>query len=102
MSKSNQEYKVRDCAIDDEYDTIDSDATIEDAAKKMKQIGVPDLVVIEKGTSKVMGVVADFDIVQNIVAEGKDPKTEKVTAAMYSITPVGLETPVSEAFKKMQ
>lgn len=102
MSKSNQEYKVRDCAIDDEYDTIDSDATIEEAAKKMKKIGFPDLVVIEKGTSKVLGVVADFDIVQNIVAEGKDPKTEKVTAAMYSIEPVTLDALVSDAFIKMQ
>ncbi len=97
-----KEYFVRDLVIDDEYGIIDSNATIQDAAKKMKEIGIPDLVVIESENQNVLGVIADFDIVQNVIAEGKDCKSEKVISTMYKINPVNLDTPVSDAFKRMQ
>jgi CBS domain-containing protein len=97
-----KEYLVRDLVIDDEYGVINSNATIQDAAKKMKEIGIPDLVVVEGENQNVLGVIADFDIVQNIVAEGKDGKSEKVISTMYKINPVNLDTTVTEAFKRMQ
>lgn len=97
-----KEYFVRDLVIDDEYGIIDSKATIQDAAKKMKELGVPDLVVVEGENQKVLGVIADFDIVQNTVAEGKDVKTEKVISTMYKINPVSLDTPVTDAFTRMR
>lgn len=97
-----KEYFVRDLVIDDEYGVIDSNATIQEAAKKMKELGVPDLVVVEGENQNVLGVIADFDIVQNTVAEGKDVKTEKVISTMYKINPVNLDTPVADAFKRMQ
>lgn len=102
MSKIKKEYRVEDLVIDDEYDMIDSELSIMDAAKKMKEVGVPDLVVVEKGSENVLGVIADFDIVQNAVAEGLDPKTTNVKSIMYVITPVSLETPVKEAFSRMR
>ncbi len=102
MALSKQEFYIRDLVIDDEYGTIDSNATIQDAAKKMKELGVPDLVVIEGETQKVIGVIADFDIVKNVVAEGSDSKTERVVSTMYTITPVSLDTPVEEAFIRMR
>ena len=97
-----KEYFVKDLVINDEYGTIDSNATIQDAAKKMKELGVPDLVVVEGDTQKVLGVIGDFDIVQNAVAEGRDVKTEKVISTMYTITPVNLDTPVTDAFTRMR
>ncbi|MCK4380140.1 MAG: CBS domain-containing protein [Candidatus Lokiarchaeota archaeon] len=97
-----KEYFVRDLVINDEYGIIDSNATIQDAAKKMKELGVPDLVVIKGEKEKVVGVIADFDIVQNVVAEGSDSKTEKVISTMYKISPVTLDTPVTEAFTQMR
>ena len=102
MNLSKKEYHVRDLIIDDEYGTIDSNSTIEEAAKKMKEIGIPDLVVIENGSNKVLGVIDDFDIVQNVVALGEDPKSTKVKSKMYVITPVTLDTLVTDAFKRMQ
>jgi len=99
---TSKEYYVRDLVINDEYGEIDSKATIQEAAKKMKEIGVPDLVVIKQEKQKVLGVIADFDIIQNVVAEGKDPKKENVISAMYKIDPVTLETPVTEAFNRMR
>jgi CBS domain-containing protein len=95
-------YKISDLIINDEFGVIDSKATIQDAAKKMKELGVPDLVVIKEEKQKVIGVIADFDIVQNIVSEGMDAKTEKVISAMYKIKPVTLDTPVTEAFTRMR
>jgi hypothetical protein len=68
----------------------------------MKELGVPDLVVIKEEKQKVIGVIADFDIIQNVVAEGVDTKTEKVISAMYKIKPVTLDTPVTEAFTRMR
>ncbi|MHA2037590.1 MAG: CBS domain-containing protein [Promethearchaeota archaeon] len=102
MALTKKEYFVKDLVIDDEYGIIDSNATIQEAAKKMKDIGVPDLVVVEGEAQKVLGVVADFDIVRNDVAEGRDTKTEKVLSTMYKISPVDLETPVTEAFNRMR
>jgi CBS domain-containing protein len=102
MGFSNKEFFVKDLVIDDEYGIISSDATIHEAAKKMKEIGIPDLVVIDKNSEKVIGVVGDFDIVQNVVAEGKDPNSLKVVDAMYVITPVTLNTSVEEAFERMR
>ncbi|MHA1563356.1 MAG: CBS domain-containing protein, partial [Promethearchaeota archaeon] len=99
---AKKEYKVGDLTIDDEYGTIDSTASVVDAAKKIKELNVPDLVVIDKESKKVLGVIADYDIVQNVVAEGKDPKNTLVTNAMYLIAPVTRETLVTKAFKDMQ
>ncbi len=99
---TSKEYYVRDLVIDDEYGIVDSKATIQDAAKKMKELGVPDLVVIKTEKQKVLGVIADFDIIQNVVAEGKNTKTENVISTMYKIDPVTLDTTVTEAFNRMR
>ena len=100
MSLTKKEYYVRDLIIDDEYGVIESTATVQDAAKKMKELGVPDLVVIEG--EKILGVIADFDIIQNVVAKGSDSKIEKVISSMYTIESVSLDTSVAEAFTRMR
>jgi CBS domain-containing protein len=101
LGLSKKEYFIKDLVIDDEYGVIDSNATIQDAAKKMKELGVPDLVVVEE-SEKVLGVIADFDIVQNVVAKGSDSKVEKVISTMYKIKSVSLDDPVTEAFARMR
>jgi len=102
MGLSSKNYLVKDLIIDDDYGIINSTASIQDAAKKMKELGVPDLVVMQDNTENVLGVIADFDIIQNIVAVGIDPKITNVTSAMYKIQPVSLDTPVTDAFTRMQ
>ncbi len=102
LGLSKKEYFVKDLVIDDEYGVIQSTATIQDAAKKMKELGVPDLVVVEGEAKKVLGVIADFDIIQGVIAEGKDSKEAKVIEIMYKIEPVSLESPVTEAFARMR
>lgn len=102
MSIKKSGYKVRDLVIDDEYSTIGSQATVRQAAEKMKEVGVPDLVVLSNDDGKVLGVIADFDIVHEVVAKGKDPNTENVRTAMYTIDPVTLDTSVEDAFVRMR
>ncbi|MFX0013072.1 MAG: cyclic nucleotide-binding/CBS domain-containing protein [Promethearchaeota archaeon] len=99
----NKEFYIRDLTIDDEYDTITAEKSIKDAALKMKEQGIPDLVVVdEKDNKKVLGVIADFDIVTGLVAEGLSAETAKVTEIMYTIDPVTKDTPVSTAFTRMR
>ena len=99
----DKEYFVRDLTIDDEYDTITANKSVKDAARKMKELGIPDLVVVnEEDEKKVLGVIADFDIVTGLVAEGLSAETSKVTEIMYTIDPVTKETPVSTAFTRMR
>ncbi|TFG21389.1 MAG: CBS domain-containing protein [Promethearchaeota archaeon] len=95
------EYLVSDLVIDDEYGVIDSNATVEEAAKKMKQLNVPDLVVLDKD-EKVLGVIADFDIIRDIVAEDKNASKESVLDHCYTITPVTRDTTVVDAFTRMR
>jgi CBS domain-containing protein len=102
MGLSRKEYVIKDLVIDDEYGVIESNRTVQEAAKKMKELGVPDLVVIDKDTHKVLGVIADFDIVQNAVAEGTDCQSESVISTMYKIKAVKLDTPVIDAFTRMR
>ena len=98
---AKQEYLVSDLVIDDEYGIIDSKATVKDAAKMMKELNVPDLVVLDKD-EKVLGIVADFDIIRDIVAEGKDASKESVLDHCYTITPVTRDSTVVEAFERMR
>ena len=102
LGLTKKEYFIKDLVIDDEYGVIDSNATIQEAAKKMKELGVPDLVVVEEKSAKVLGVIADFDIIQNVVAKGSDPKEEIVISTMYKIKPVSLDDPVTDAFARMR
>ena len=99
---NKKEFLIEDLdAIDDEYDTISSKASVKDAARKMKELGIPDLIVVDD-KEKVLGVIADFDIVSGVVAEGIDTQVAKVTEFMYKIEPVQKETPVSVAFNRMR
>ncbi|MHA2254351.1 MAG: CBS domain-containing protein [Candidatus Kariarchaeaceae archaeon] len=99
--KKNNEFYIRDLTIDDEYDIINAEASVKDAALKMKEAAIPDLVVVDN-EEKVLGVIADFDIVTNLVAEGLSAETAKVTEIMYTIDPVSQDAPVSTAFSRMR
>ncbi len=95
-------YKVRDLIIDDKFTTIHSSATVYEATKKMKEAGVPDLVILDNENQKVIGVISENNIIQDIIAEGKDPQVETVVNAMFKIEPVKLDTPIEIAFVRMR
>lgn len=59
--------------------------TAEAAARTMAEQGTGMLPVVERGSGgKLLGVVTDRDICLRVVAEGRDPKTVKVSECMTS------------------
>ena len=63
-------------------ETIDADAYLIQAARKMKSLEVGALPVVDKG--KVVGMVTDRDIAIRGVAAGKNPSTTQVREVMTS------------------
>ena len=61
--------KVKDLKIDDEYATIEPDATIQKAAKVIKEKNISYLIATTN--KKALGLVSDRDILEKVVAEGK-------------------------------
>lgn len=60
--------------------TVAGDETVEAAAKKMKELGVGALPVLEGG--ELAGMVTDRDIIVRCAAEGADPRQTPVRDAM--------------------
>ena len=56
------------------------DASLQDAAKRMRELNVGTLPVFDH--DKLVGVVTDRDITVRAVADGQDPKTHQVREAM--------------------
>ncbi|MHA2273641.1 MAG: CBS domain-containing protein [Candidatus Hodarchaeales archaeon] len=86
--------------IDDEYEVVSSNVTVVDAARIIRDAGVPDLVVLDE--DKILGILSDFEITVNVVAEEKNPSETLVKDAMYSIEPIDLKTSVEKAFEVLQ
>ena len=59
--------------------TVNSTKTIYDAARTMKENGIGSLVVVD---DTLEGIVTERDILNKVVAEGRDPKTMKVGEIM--------------------
>ena len=73
--------QLRDVMTKD-VEAISADATLEEAARKMKELDVGPLPVVDDGT--VIGVITDRDITVRATAHGSDPKTSRVRDAMTS------------------
>jgi CBS domain-containing protein len=61
-------------------ETVRPDQSLQEAASKMKTLDVGPIPVVDNG--KLVGMLTDRDIVVRSTAEGKDPRTTKVSAAM--------------------
>ena len=59
---------------------VDPDATLQEAAQKMKGLDVGPLPVCDN--NRLVGMLTDRDITVRAVAEGKDPRTTRVRDAM--------------------
>jgi CBS domain-containing protein len=66
--------------------TVESGATVADAAREMRDGDVGSVVVIENGS--VAGIVTDRDIAVRVVAQGLDPDATRVSeiATMRPVT----------------
>jgi CBS domain-containing protein len=76
--------------------TINSTASLCDAAKMMREIRVGALFVEESGN--YIGVISETDLVRRGMAQGKDPRIEKVQTSMSSpIISIEIDSPASDA-----
>jgi CBS domain-containing protein len=81
--------------------TVESDATIVDAARLMRDRDIGPLLVVDGGT--VQGIVTDRDIVVRAVADGRDPSTVRIaevcTGDVETLSP---DEPISDAVRRME
>jgi CBS domain-containing protein len=78
--------------------TVDTSATVADAAREMRDGDVGSIVVTENGS--VAGIVTDRDIAVRVVAAGLDPDATKVTdAATMRPTTLTVDQSVDDAIR---
>ncbi len=83
-----------------QVEVIESDATIKEAAEKMKRLDVGPLPVLEG--HRLIGMITDRDIAIRAVAEGLDPNVAKVREIVTPDVVYGFEDQdVQEAAKLM-
>jgi CBS domain-containing protein len=76
--------------------TIQTEATLLEAARLMRELQVGALLVEENG--HLVGVVSETDLVRKAMAEGRDVGREKVRTIMSSpIITIDIERPASDA-----
>lgn len=92
-------YKVSDVLVKDVYN-IDRHASIESAARNMKNHKVGSLVIIEDG--KPVGIITEQDIARKVVAEGLDAKEAKVNEIMSTdLKSIDANEDIHEAMHQM-
>jgi CBS domain-containing protein len=80
---------------------IGPDATIQEAAEKMRTLDVGPLPVLEEG--RAIGMITDRDITVRLTAEGRDPLTARVRDAMTpAVISCNEDDDVTEAARLME
>jgi len=81
--------------------TVGADETLEAAARKMKELGVGALPVLDRG--QLAGILTDRDMAVRSVAAGADPRRAQVREAMTSqIVSCREDDEVEEAARRME
>jgi CBS domain-containing protein len=88
---------IRDVMTADPH-TVKADATLEDAAREMKQDDIGAVLVEDGG--QVSGILTDRDIVVRAIAEGRDPSSTKVgDVATRDVKTLSPDSSVEDAIK---
>jgi CBS domain-containing protein len=95
---THHERKIRDVMTSNPR-TIEPSATVQEAAKLMRDQDVGPIPIVENGS--VTGIVTDRDIVVNVVAEGKDFSSPVSEIASRDLITVDPEQTLDEALRLM-
>lgn len=82
-------------------ESVLGDTTLVDAAKRMAQADIGDVLVVDSGGS-LRGIVTDRDIALRVVAEGQDPRNIRVGDVMSTAVSVAPTATVEEATTLMR
>jgi CBS domain-containing protein len=78
--------------------TVDSGATVQDAAREMRDGDVGDVLLVEDG--RLAGLVTDRDIAVRAVAEGRDPASTKASEiASRDLATLTIDQSVDDAIR---
>lgn len=92
--------KVRDVMTEDVV-TLQASAPIADAARRMRDADIGDVLVMNDGT--LCGLVTDRDIVVRAIAEGADPQFTKLSEiCTQAVTSVGPDDTVEDVIRIMR
>jgi len=81
--------------------TVELDTSLQEAARKMRDAGIGDVLVVEDG--RLCGVVTDRDLVVRAMAEGKDPEHTAVRAVCSTaVVSIGPDDDVDRAVTLMR
>jgi CBS domain-containing protein len=91
---------VRD-VMTEELVTLPGSAPLADAARRMKEADIGDVIVLSDG--EMCGVVTDRDIVVRAIAEGKDPQSATLDEiCTHEVATVGPDDPIERAIDLMR
>ena len=91
--------KVKDLKIDDEYATVEPEATIQQAAMVIREKKISYLIAIQN--NKALGLLSDRDVIEKVVAEGKNVQQTAVKEIMSSVVTVSKEETVDYCLEKL-
>lgn len=81
--------------------TLPRTAPLRDAARRMKEADIGDVIVMDDGS--MCGVVTDRDIVVRAIAEGKDPDSAQLEEiCSHEVVAVSPDDPVDRAVQLMR
>ncbi|HEY0389279.1 MAG TPA: CBS domain-containing protein [Gaiellales bacterium] len=81
--------------------TVQSDATIVDAARLMRDRDIGPLVVVDSG--QVRGIVTDRDLVVRGLADGRDPNSVRIAEVCTGdVEAVSPDEPIADAVRRME
>jgi CBS domain-containing protein len=80
--------------------TIEAKGTLTEAARKMRDASIGDVIVVDGG--RPIGIVTDRDIAVAAVAEGRDPSTTRVRELAGDLVTVAPTDTVRDAMRKMR
>ncbi|MFQ5717589.1 MAG: cyclic nucleotide-binding/CBS domain-containing protein [Nitrospinales bacterium] len=87
--------------MDESIISIDTESSVSEAARKMRDNKVGSLLIEEKG--KFTGVISEGDLTRKVLAEGLDPGETKVSAVISNpIIVIDCEISMVEAFLHMR
>jgi len=78
--------------------TVSPRASVREAVRKMNELGVGSLLVVEEG--RPVGIFTERDVLRRVVDAGRDPEATRVEEVMSSpVVTIRPETPVREAME---
>ena len=83
-------------------ETVSPETSIKDAARIMADEGIGDVIVVDGGPERVVGILTDRDIAIRAVAEGKGPSTKVEDVCSRDLVAVEPTTTVREALELMK